>query len=263
MRRIFVLPAFVAAAVLAGCPSLEALDGVAGGVDGGSPDSATESGAGKDAPMEERQSAGEAGCPGVVPAMDAEGGFICEVPEGSACVPAPVGTLTPTWIPPRAPMAACSADQIDLYFSLCWTSAGTADSCDAFVKDNPRCAGCFEASHAFDEQLGPLVVVGPAYFVNAGGCLALSDPCNLECAKVSAFQDECTGASCAACPGDDPSAWGVCTSAATACSCQSYTAQYVSCRDALEAQGNPAADCFSGDMKTQFEKVLTTFCGGG
>jgi len=190
-------------------------------------------------------------------------------PDGSACEPADVETYVPGEYRPAtaAWQGVCSADQITGFYDACLGPDAGQAACSAFSAPdggNGGCAACIltpDSAHAY----GPLVNHGTFISNNVAGCIQLTLPSELSCAKAEAALVGCELAACEAnCPVAGPAtraAYDGCASAADAAGCQSYD-QMASCVQSLtEPDAGAAAACAPLSFKAFYDAVVPLFCG--
>lgn len=126
-----------------------------------------------------------------------DGAFVCapNLPSG----------YTPTWIPPSAPSAACTTQQIQTLYDDCVGPNQSSSACSAFlgVQANATCEACMETPIQ-SPTYGPTIEwhSGASLDVNIGGCMALVDgdkSANGCGAKYEAWES-CEIAACSYCP---------------------------------------------------------------
>ncbi len=106
------------------------------------------------------------------------------------------------WRPPLGPtLGHCDAQQIATYASLCVNaSTASVSGCEAtfgpagFTTDRV-CAACL-TTDASQPAYGPLVRTSLATAFNRAGCIAVSDPAQLSCAKAVQAAEQCAILAC-------------------------------------------------------------------
>jgi hypothetical protein len=98
------------------------------------------------------------------------------------------------------------------------------------------------------------------------GCIELSDPGALSCAKSVQALSECELAACAAnCPVSDPAsldAYDLCAAHADHTGCATYYSVAASCTSAVAEAGTYAApSCLETDFRRFYDYVVPLFCG--
>jgi len=189
-------------------------------------------------------------------------------PDAGACAPQPVPGFQPAWIPPRAPTPACNATQISTFIADCLgTTGGTA--CGTFQSDsaNAACLTCMTSPYNATQTVDGPLLQGMNYLVlNIGGCISLTDPCQMSCAAAWEARQLCELASCGSvCPvTDDTSgaAYEACVNTADTCSCLPESTVALTCQSGLA--GSPASECFPlSSFNAAAMTFATLFCGGG
>jgi hypothetical protein len=208
----------------------------------------------------------DAGCNAIVAlSVPPHGGSACPG-EAASCWPHDLTTWTPRWADPvgRA-TGACTVKQIDDYYLQCQDPSATLSTCQAYQQANSSCYKClFTPVQA--NRFGPLIDQGRTSYVNIGGCVAVFEPCNLDCAKaMNAFQ-QCSGAAC------DP----YCNDVASAISCgqdsencppggcAGYTYPNNDCLTQLTKPGHPSWDvCLKNapDFASTLRSIAIAMCG--
>jgi hypothetical protein len=196
--------------------------------------------------------------------------------DASSCQPGSVQTFQPTayrpataaWqgvcIPnPGAPSdGGAPVDPIHLFHDMC-LGAASATQCDEFKHDYPACASCILTPDTADHY-GPLIQHGGFVTGNVAGCLELTDPGELSCAKSVQALDECELASCEAnCPVTDTGTFNnymSCAMNADVGGCTPYESAAEACAYPLTDAG-PESTCFVSDFTTFYYSVVPLFCG--
>jgi hypothetical protein len=193
---------------------------------------------------------------------------------------APVGALmfNPSYQKPIGPYAEdCTEDQLEKLLTACFGSDATNDACTKWLTndDNQTCLGCWAGS-AKASPWAPVIYStngGEAIFVNVGGCIALADPLELQCAQATEFLLECQMQACVAyCPipttgstkaADD--ALETCFTDAAKGACSMYADQAGTCEETLGPDSGTkslAAFCYqSVTLPEALIEYLTLACG--
>ena len=162
----------------------------------------------------------------------------------------------------------CTTDQMAGFYAACIAAGPDAGastvSCKAFSETssgNAACAACIltpETMTAF----GPLVDYGTFIADNVGGCIELTDPNGLVCAKAQQALAGCELAACQAnCPVHDNASrdsLDQCTTAAAAAGCQMFATQ-AGCATTLAEAGTSTACATS--FHDFYSAVVPLFCG--
>jgi hypothetical protein len=203
----------------------------------------------------------DAGVPDALP--DA----VCSVT--GACTPDPLVGFKPTWVPPRAHEKSCTATEISDLYDSCFGRAETMTSCGVWMTAHPGCQACVYSSST-DTAYGPVIndVISNLQTLNVGGCVALLEPCNLECAHGMQASEQCFEKACdSSCPPVTSEATYnqvvACQTSAETCPCQAYTELLTQCEDTIAARASPAFTCVQANMvvPAAFKQMVSLFCG--
>ena len=160
----------------------------------------------------------------------------------------------------------CSDEEITDFYNDCFNgeadSGASVEACDAFKARSPSCAACIltpqTASH-----LGPILEFGGLATANVAGCIELTDPGGLMCAKALQAFTGCQLAACEAnCPVSDPAsgnAFAGCADMVEVTGCASYTTAAEQCQEAVGDAG--AGVCFLPSFSAFYTAVVPLFCG--
>jgi hypothetical protein len=176
------------------------------------------------------------------------------------CPPAPVGTVTSAWSPPKRVPNACSKSDIDAFWQVCLSPKANQQSCQGFQQKVPNCLDCL-TSASNEPQWGPLVSDQTGLvFLNEGGCVALvtKDPSLNGCGAAVNQLRQCTLESCADCPlnaPEDLKNLDACMKASEVSTCQSFQAK-AACGNKLAPQCMPGPD-----FETTYKAIAPLFCG--
>jgi hypothetical protein len=186
--------------------------------------------------------------------------------DANACRPGDVETYQPKAYRPAtaAWQGVCSAAQIGSYYDDCLGAQATTTTCTAFQSDKTSspCAACIstldDASH-----YGPLISHGTFITTNVAGCIELTDPAGLSCAKALQALSGCELYACQAnCPVNDSAsrmAFDSCADQASHAGCTSYD-MATGCVSA-ERDAGRAADCLLPAFFDFYNAVVPLFCG--
>ncbi len=197
--------------------------------------------------------------------------------DAASCRPGDLSTFAPSYHPAVHPQSVCRAevvqpdaivasDPIQLFYDDCFGPHRSSFACTSFAAESPAfgaCARCIETSTAA-ATYGPLVVDPVTGFVrpNVGGCIEITDPLALPCAKEVQVQDACYAAACSAnCPvTDDASlaAYDACAAQAASGACAAFTMLAQSCVDAQASSA--VAPCLSMTFRDFYDTVVPLFC---
>jgi len=209
---------------------------------------------------------GEAGVLTDAPSNDSTG----TVPlDASSCQPADVETYVPGAYHPATAewQGACTAAQVSDFYADCLDPVNSsAAACGAFSAPDASgssCAACILTPDTASAY-GPLISHGTFITSNVAGCIQLTVPSELSCAKAEAALVGCELAACEAnCPVEDPVtrlAYDGCASAADGAGCQSYE-QMAECAQSTEEAGAAAAPLCLLSFKAFYDAVVPHFCG--
>jgi hypothetical protein len=189
--------------------------------------------------------------------------------DASGCRPGYVDTFQSspeTYHPATAAwQGVCHDMDFQNFFDACLGVNASANDCAAF-KANPThrtCTACIETPST-DSHYGPLVSFGAFVMPNVAGCIELTDPTGLACAKAIQTASLCERAACGAnCPvsgGDSLVSYDTCTKEADQGACQSYAAEATSCWG-IEADGGLSSVCVTDNFSEYYYSVVPLFCG--
>ncbi len=188
--------------------------------------------------------------------------------DANTCSPGSVQTFQPSAYRPAtaawrgACVASSLSDPVQGFYDACLGSSASSNLCAEFAKDYAACAGCILTPDTADHY-GPLIDHGGFVTANIAGCLELTDPGQLSCAKSVQALSECELASCQAnCPVvDAPSldAYNTCAAQADESGCMSFSTA-ATCADWLP-DGSAGAPCVATDFKQFYDAVVPLFCG--
>ena len=213
--------------------------------------------------------------PGDPPKPDAEpdapGSFL---PDGggkdgeggaTSCTPKLPDPFTPTWKAPTKNTAACTAQEVALYFAACLKAPGATEAdgtCAKFKTDHATCGACAEP----DDKSGPIQwQLGRKFFtLNLGGCIAAqqegTDAGTSGCGEAYAAAVQCSRESCISCISEANSfpLFSECQKKVGMQGiCKSYeTTQGTACTGYKNA-GSPALECFPKTSAESTELAMT------
>jgi hypothetical protein len=198
-------------------------------------------------------------------ASGTEGGGASPGADANACRPGDVGTYQPAYHPASAAwQGLCRPDLISGFYDACLGPLATGSACAAFKADKTagRCASCILTSDTATHY-GPLVDHGTFITTNVAGCIELTDPSGLSCAKSLQALSGCELAACEAnCPVQDPASRAVydqCAVGADQAGCGSYVALATCADDEVDA--GLAQNCLIGTFADFYNTVVPLFCG--
>jgi hypothetical protein len=197
-----------------------------------------------------------------------DGGLTGLPTDANACTPGNVQTfVSPGYRSANPVVGACTQDQINQYFTACFAPGSTTAMCSAFTQApiNATCSSCV-VTNASASAYGPLVSTGALIQSNVAGCIELSEPSLLICAKSVQAKSACEAAACAAnCPvsATDPStlaAYNACAGAAAGgvCNGPSYQAP---CLNVMDAEAGAYVGCLAASFTDFYEYAVPLFCG--
>jgi hypothetical protein len=202
--------------------------------------------------------------------------------DATSCHPGDVQTFSASYHPAVKPQSVCradvvqpnaivAADPIALFYDACFGPHRSSFSCASFASASPAyaaCAKCIETP-ATAAQYGPLIVDAVSGFAhpNVGGCIEITDPLALSCAKAAQAQEACEVTACAAnCPmTDDVAAYDVslaafdaCTAQAAAGGCKAFATAAATCVDAQASSA--VGPCLTMTFRDFYDAVVPLFC---
>ena len=206
-------------------------------------------------------------------ASGSAGNPIFPIDEAGACRPGDVQSYQPVpyHFAAAAWRGACVVGgptgngQDRLFFEKCLAPDATPQSCAAFQADaaNAGCAKCILTADttADHDGYGTLINHGTFITTNVAGCLELTDPSALSCAKAVQALSGCELRACEAnCPVHDPTsraAYDTCTARADHDGCLPY-ANASACTSG-EAASAPL--CLLSSFADFYYAVVPLFCG--
>jgi hypothetical protein len=200
----------------------------------------------------------DAGCVVVDVPTDTGGLGACPAPVTGSCGPGSLTSFTPTSPPPAPRSNACTPAQIESIYDGCLNGGDCTTAANAAMP----CYNCIFTLET-DAKWGPMVsrnAADPVAYLNFGGCVTLTEPCNAACGDVLEEDLECEQAACATnCPVQ--SQYENCTSTIDNCNPKGCALYYVGTSCASNLTG-PATQCFATptDQKQTFLTVAGIFC---
>lgn len=186
----------------------------------------------------------------------------------SSCQPADVETYVPGQYHPATAQwqGLCTLDQIAGFYDACLVPTATPTTCSAYPTEdagNGGCAACILTPDSASAY-GPLVNHGTFITSNVAGCIQLTLPSELSCAKAEAALVGCELAACEAnCPVANSAtrhAYDSCASAADGAGCQSYAQMAACVQPPADQDAGAAAACLQS-FKAFYDVVVPLFCG--
>jgi hypothetical protein len=195
---------------------------------------------------------------------DAGAGGTCG-PTSGACVPGNVSAYLPSFKPPTgAYQGRCTQAQISSYYNECFASTSTTQTCQTWTMANADCNACLENKETDPAWAAIVDLDNNSVQVNVPGCIALLEPCNVQCAEAYQAWLRCEQAACESnCPvGTDTQSftnYANCTCAADQGGCSRWVTQ---CFKGLAGPLHPASICVTPtDFQTYFMNIAPLFCG--
>jgi hypothetical protein len=200
-----------------------------------------------------------------------EGGGEPAFGDASACRPGDVATYQPpAYLSATAAwqgvclVQAGGSDPIQGFYDVCFGPKASPAACMVFKTDpgTKACAACVLTADS-KGHYGPLIDHGGFITTNVAGCLELTDPSGLSCAKALQALQGCELTACQAnCPVHDSAsrtAYDTCASLADRVGCQSYRSA-AACLDA-EKDSGLVANCLIPSFTDFYHAVVPLFCG--
>ena len=189
--------------------------------------------------------------------------------DANACTPGSVvQTFVPTgnYRPANPVLGACTTDQIKQYYSACFGASSSSALCALFTQAsiNATCSSCIVTS-ASATAYGPLVSTGALVQGNVAGCIELTEPSLLSCAKSAQARSACEAAGCAAnCPvtASEPSALAAYNACAAAADADGCGARFpATCLGIRDAEAGPYTACLAATFADFYDYAVPIFCG--
>jgi hypothetical protein len=204
------------------------------------------------------------------PSIDASTGVAFgggEADAASSCLPSSVQTFVQgPYQPAAAPSGAClGADgggAWEDFYDACLGPDKSNAKCTAYKEASPAnaaCAACVLTPYTAD-QLGPILSFGEFVGGNVAGCIEITTPGDLSCAKAVEALSDCENAACQAnCPVTDVASLTErqnCASEADNAGCMSF---FMASNCKADAGLAPA--CMNSGFKDFYDVVVPLFCG--
>jgi hypothetical protein len=191
--------------------------------------------------------------------------------EAPACIPITSGTFTPSWKKPTPfAQAACTAAQIDGFYSACLSPPVDKSTCESFVKANGACSTCIQ-SQEVDATQGPVIwhSQNAYYTMNIAGCIAneQKDLSANGCGASYQALLECRESACTACFSNGGGSFQnfiQCEQQAAEPCAPFSTAMHNACGDSIHDAGSPASACVppaSTSALDVYKRIAPLFCG--
>jgi hypothetical protein len=195
--------------------------------------------------------------------LDADAG------DAGACAPSNAAYVA-SWHPPAARASACTAGELDLFWTSCWTGGIHSAACTTFLGAHGACAACLlTPSSAVPRGAVAVFATPDLVSINSPGCVALvdGDTSANGCGAAGQALHDCKVAACAAC---DTSAanfptFQACESAAATKGCASFAADFDAKCAELKDAGAPLSTCTGRTGQSQhdyFTGIAAFFCSG-
>jgi hypothetical protein len=184
--------------------------------------------------------------------------------DANACQPASVVTYQPGPYRPANGLTqgVCSANAATAFYNACLVSGADMTECSAFEQANAACVACVLTPDTA-KKYGPLIDHGGFVTANIAGCLELTDPTMLSCAKAVQALSGCELAACEAnCAVHDSTSlagYDACVGQAVTGGCRSLGSSAACALTAPDADPK-TAPCLA-DFQTFYEAVVPLFCG--
>ena len=210
---------------------------------------------------------GAACTPVVVTGEPSSGGIACPA-SGTTCYPQNETAFSSTWVPPLPRLGQCTSTQITDFYTSCLGGTASDAACGAWTdaSANATCLGCLKTPSTATAYGALIQFSGDVVELNEAGCVALAEPCNLECAKAWLAGIECREAACTSSECADQDDLIECTMTAETCTaCEAYT-QAGGCMTQLTGPDHPAgALCAIGSENAvtldDYTSLATFMCG--
>jgi hypothetical protein len=156
------------------------------------------------------------------------------------------------------------------FYTNCLDNAAAPGACTTWEQQsaaNASCGACLVTSELMPIY-GPLVqrAIGVVE-INVAGCIALLEPCNVECAKAYQSHAECQTLACGSCTVTDATnliQYQQCTTKSDLCGCQPYEIS-AACSGQLTGTSHASEICITGGGAATFQQYYLTvapiFCG--
>jgi len=184
--------------------------------------------------------------------------------SGTCTAPQPIGNASLAWRAPYGPhLGVCTTQDITDYYGDCLGPNANAMTCSSlFGTQGPKatCGNCLTTDET-NPSWGALVLTGTlGGWFNYPGCIALTDPAQLMCAKSVQALQRCEIAVCepACSPNASSSEIDACLAAADQGVCATYVSP-ASCVNSLSPSDMNV--CFGADQKTIFTSLGQIMCG--
>ncbi|MBV9947564.1 MAG: hypothetical protein JOZ69_11990, partial [Myxococcales bacterium] len=186
--------------------------------------------------------------------------------DASACRPGDVQTYEPGGYhsATASGQGVCDAAAVQGFDDACLGPRATHETCMAFKADpaTAACARCIDTPDT-ETRYGPLVDHGTFITPNVAGCIELTAPSRLQCARSLQALSGCELAACEAnCPVQDAAsraAYDACAAQADTGGCHSFQAVVAACVSQGGGAG-PADLCLAANFADFYAEVVPLFC---
>jgi len=205
--------------------------------------------------------------PVVVTGAPSSGGLACTA-SGTTCYPHDETAFSPAWVAPLPRLGHCTSTQIMDFYTSCIGGTANDSACATWTgaSANATCLGCLKTPSTATAYGALIQFPGDVVELNEAGCVALAEPCNLECAQTWLAGIQCREAACTSTECIEQSDLLGCTmTAATCATCEAYT-QAAGCMTQLTGPDHPAgALCAIGSENDvtlgDYTSLATFMCG--
>ncbi|MDP9148684.1 MAG: hypothetical protein M3O36_01880 [Myxococcota bacterium] len=187
----------------------------------------------------------------------------------SACRPGNLQAYYPSQyrsaaLPENSCRAGANGDPIQLFYDNCLGPNASYTRCEGFKADkaNAACANCILTPETAPEY-GVLVAHGGFVTANVAGCLELTQPAGLSCAKSIQALADCELAACEAnCPVVDANgfaAYSACASEVDQTGCRAYVTA-ATCEQPIAGADGGMGPCRAQSFSEFYGAVAALFC---
>jgi hypothetical protein len=170
-----------------------------------------------------------------------------------------VAAVPEAWVAPHAPLAVCSAAEIDGYLTACLKEASALPiHCQQFVANHAACASCLVPASE-DRGAGALLERQGRVDLNVGGCIAirLRDSRLEGCGAREQAARDCAAVACRAEPNGAVTSDCPTRARQTVCS----AAQLLTCPELGVAASCALDRGTDEDFDASYHRLATVFCG--
>jgi hypothetical protein len=186
------------------------------------------------------------------------------------CKPADVSTFkADPYHAARPQPNTCTTDAINRFYTDCLAPGSTGTTCGIFLGTDAAasdqvCAACI-LSRPSDPTYGPIIEHSGWQELNVAGCLEITDPTALMCAKAYQANQECEDQACkdnCMVTAADPNSLGAyqtCTGIAASVGCENFSGP-AACTT-MHATGAAAVCTMGNTFQAEFTAFALLFCG--